>query len=376
MRNRYGAQSTNPMGKRTTRTKPLVRRRPGMRLTKKKAKNLKGVNNRLKDLRTAVKKLQSRTYGELQLDAQAFYHRGDTVHSPDTPFIYDLCAEQPVMFCPQAIRRGSAVWQIKYDPSAAAGARFNSLQIGSFDKQKFAYQTLNADPNPQLDLRYKTTEYWDNAMNVQPKYLLKNSSYEFEVSSRGVDGYVELCALSQARNFHSSTSAQNYAFPSGARSYINTCKGTIDCNPISQQVTKVRVLKRLYFQYEYGNVRYFGPRNVIFRINLKHNNVIAVTVLEPSTGSGVTRINNGSIAQPAWTGVQPGQVIDYTEIPLESQTWLMFRTSIPQSKIPGDQVPGSDPPIYYPPGHDADRRLEIQFRRVCSWRDALGNSLA
>lgn len=386
-RNRYGAKSTNPMGKRTTRTKPLVRRRPGMRLTKKKAKNLKGVNNRLKDLRTAVKKLQSRTYGELQLDAQAFYHRGDTVHSPDTPYIYDLCAEQPVMFCPQAIRRGAAAWQIRYDSSGLPGQRFNSLQIGSFDKQKFAYQVLNEDPVPGLDLRYKTTHYWDNSLGVQPKYLLKNSNYEFQVSANGVTGYVELCALSQARNFHASTAAQNYAFPSGARSYINTCKGTIDCNPISQQVTKVRVLKRIYFQYAgirsndgnppyVGTGKYFGPRNVIFRIQLKHNNVIAVTVLEPSTGSGVTNTNSGAIAQPAWTTAQPGQVIDYTEIPLEQQTWLMFRTSIPKSDIPGEQVPGSDPPIYYPAGHDTERRLEVQMRRIVSFRDALGNSLA
>lgn len=369
-RNRYGAKSSNPMGKRTTSTKPLVRRRPGMHLTKKKAKNLKGVNSRLKDLRTAVKKLQSRTYGELQLDAQAFYHRGDHVHSPDTPFIYDLCAEQPIMLCPQAIRRGAAVWQLKYSPTNGPGLRFNALQIGSMDKQKFAYQTLNGDPIVQNDLRYKTTQYWDNALNVQPKYLLKSSSYEFEVTANGVTGYVELCALSQARNFHASAAAQNYAFPSGARSYVNTCKGTIDCNPISQQVTKVRCLKRMYFQYPHRDdspsnqsLKYFGPRNVIFRIQLKHNNVIAVAVLEPTTGSGVT------------TG-SPGQVIDYTEIPLEQQTWLMFRTSISQKAIEGEQVPGSDPPIYYPPGHDPERRLEVQMRRVVSWRDQLGSSLA
>jgi len=234
MPNRYGAKSTNPMGKRTTSTKPLMRRRPGMPLTKKKAKNLKGVNNRLKDLRTAVKKLQSRTYGELQLDAQAFYHRGDHVHSPDTPFVYNLCAEQPMMFCPQAIRRGAAVWQLSYDPSGAAGLRFNSQQIGAFSKQKFAFADLNGDLIVQNDLRYSTTQYWDNALNVQPKYLLKNSSYEFQVSANGVSGYIELCALSQNRNFHASTTSQNYAFPSGARSYVNTCKGTIDCNVISQ----------------------------------------------------------------------------------------------------------------------------------------------
>ena len=336
-----------------------------MFISKKKARTRADVNKKLTTLRTAVKKLQTRTYGEAQLDAQAFYHRGDHVHSTDTPHVYDLCAEQPLMFCPQAIRRGAAVWQLKYTPTNGPGLRFNAGQIGSFDKQKFAFQQLNEDPIVQNDLKYKTTLYWDNAQGVQPKYLLKSSSYEFEITAKGVVGYVELVAMSAARNFYNHT-ATSYAFPSNLRSYVNTCKGTIDCNPISNQVTKCRVLKRVYFQYppvnEQSN-KYYGPRNVIFKISLKHNNVIAVAVLEPSIGSGTA-------------GGNPNQVIDYTEIPLEQQTWLMFRTSIPQSAIPGEQVPGSDPPIYYPPGHDPKTRLDVQMRRVVHWRDWLGNSLA
>jgi len=160
MPSRYGGKNstaTNPVRKRTTRTKPLVRRRPGMLISRKKARTRKQVNAKLSVLRTAVKRLQSSRYGQTQLDAQAFYHRGDDVHSNDTPHVYDLCAEQPLCFCVQAIRRFSALWQLKYNPAAAAGLRFNANQVGSFDKQKFAYQTLNADPIVNNDLKYKTT---------------------------------------------------------------------------------------------------------------------------------------------------------------------------------------------------------------------------
>jgi len=368
--NRHGSASTNPRRSVSTRTKPLVRRRPGMAISKKKARTRRDVNKKLTTLRTAVKRLQMRTYGELQLAAQAFYHRGDTVHSPDTPFVYNLCAEQPLMWCAQAIRRGSAVWQIQYDPSLAAGSRFNENQIGSFDTQKFAYRELQQSLLPDQDLRYDTLQYWANSQGVQPKYLLKNSTYELDIIAAGVSGYVELCAVSMARNFARGQNAASYTFPTGLRSYINTCKGSVDCNPISQQVTKVRCLKRMYFQYPDVQSppavtfnKYFGPRQQIMRLKMKHNNVIAVAVLEPNIGSGTP-------------GGNPNQVIDWTEIPLEQQTWLMLRTSIPQAAIPGDPVPGSSPVIYYPPGHDPRKRLSCQFRRVVSWRDYLGNSLA
>lgn len=367
MPRRNGGTSVNPVRHRTVSTKPIVRRRPGMAIPRKKAKTRRDVNKKLTTLRTAVQRLQMKTYGEVQLQAQAFYHRGDGIHSPDTPHVYDLCAEQPLMFCPQAIRNFAAVWQLRYNPAALPGARFNELQIGGFDPQKFAFAQLNADPTSQNDERYNTLQYWKNSQGVQPKYLLKNSAYEFEVSAAGVSGYVEICAVSNRRNFIRSATSQFYALPSGLRSYINTCKGSLDCNVISQQVTKVRVLKRMYFQYYgvrnnddppivSGANKYFGPRSQVVRIKMKHNNVIAVAVLEPTIGSGDA-------------GGNPNQVIDYTEIPVEQQTWIMVRTSVPQSALTpltGAPTPGADPFF----------RLDLQMRRVVCWRDWLGNSLA
>lgn len=367
-RNRYGSTSVNPQRSTTTRTKPLRRRPMGMAISKKKARTRADVNKKLTTLRTAVKHLQGRSYGELQLDAQAFYHRGDHVHTTDSPYVLNLCAEQPICFCVQAIRRSAALWQLAYDPTLAPGARFGVSQVGGFAEQKFALAQKNEDPIVQQDQRYNTKQYWDNAQGVQPKYLLKSSSYEFHVQAAGVTGYVELVACSPARNFTVHT-ATSYQFPGNLRGYINTCKGSLDCNVISQQATKTRVLKRMYFQYPYRGVqpndsgKYFGPRHQIMRLKLKHNNVIAVAVLEPSIGSGQA-------------GGNPGQVIDYTEIPLEQQTWLMFRTSVTMAEIPGEPVPGSDPPINYPAGHDPLRRLAVQLRRVVCWRDWLGNSLA
>lgn len=369
-KNRYGASDTNPQRNLSTRTKPLKRRPMGMAISKKKARNVKDVNKKLTTLRTAVKKLQAKSYGELQLDAQAFYHRGDDSHTADIPYVYTLCAEQPLCFCPQAIRRGAALWQLQYDSTALPGVRFQTTQVGAFSKQKFALTELNEDPALQNDLKYDTKLYWENAQGVQPKYLLKSSTYEFEVQVAGVIGYVELVACSLRRNFVQHT-ATNYQFPGTMRGYINTCKGTRDCNHVAQNIVKTRVLKRMYFQYPHQSsggtlserVKYFGPLAQIMRLKLKHNNVIAVAVLEPSIGSGTAAGN-------------ANQVIDYTEIPLDQQTWLMFRTSVPQVSIRGAQVPGSDPPIYGHDGTDPTRRISCQFRRVVSWRDWLGNSIS
>jgi len=365
---RNGGTSVNPVRHRTLRTKPLIRRPPGMAIPKKTARTRRDVNKKLTTLRTAVKKLQMKTYGETQLAAQAFYHRGDAIHSPDTPHIYDLCAEQPFMFCVQAIRKNAAVWQLRYNPAGPVGLRFNESQCGSFDTQKFAYAELNQDPTTQNDQRFNTLQYWNNSQGVQPKYLLRNSAYEIEVLAAGVTGYVEICAVSNRRNWTRSGNAAGYALPTGLRSYVNTCKGSLDCNVVSQQVTKVRVLKRMFFQYsgvrndtvdpptQQGQNKYFGSRTQIVRLKMNHNNVIAVAVLEPSIGSGSA-------------GGSTNQVIDFTEIPVEQQSWIMVRTSVPQSHLVrtgGTTAPGSDP----------FTRLDCQLRRVVCWRDWLGNSLA
>ena len=373
----------NPQTKRTMRTMPLVRRRAGIPLKKKYAKSRKDVNKRLANLRTAVKHLQGRTYGETQLNDQAFYHVGDVSHSPGSPVILDLCSEQPIMWMVQAINNHAAVWQLKYDPTQMAGSRFDVQQIGSFDHQLFAYKTLNQDPVPALDDKYRTTQYWQNSQGVQAKYLLKDSYYEFDIACAGVNGFVELCAVSKPRNFLASR-ATNYTLPhDGLKSFVRTCKGSYDCNVVSSQVAKVRVLKRIYFQYlkpddnlpappdihppappgglpdDYPS-NFFGPNRKILKIHVKSNNVIAVAVDNAQLGPGGT------------------QVIDWSEIPTEQQTWLMLRTSINRREIQHAVYhdPPHDPPVLNPPGYDYRKRLGIEMRRVVKWKDFLGNSLS
>lgn len=378
--NRHGARTANPQTHRTIRTRPMRRRLVGMPLKKKYARTRKDVNKRLTNLRTAVKKLQVSRYGETQLSDQAFYHAADLpVHPENTPYIYDLCSEQPIIWCVQAISEASALWQMKYHPDNAAGTRFEApLQVGAFRRQEFAYHQLNADPVSDLDTKYRTTEFWKNSLGVQAKYLLKDSYYEFDITCAGCSGFVELCALAHRKNFTRSSST-DYVLPNAMRSYVNTCKGSVDCNVTSQQQTTVRVLKRIYFQYPTPDInapaipdpppnpprpppgglpvqraQYFNPRRKIFRIKVKSNNVIAVAVAT----------------------ADQTQVIDYTEIPLEQQTFLMLRTSITQREIqtivPADPP---DPADLNAPGLDYTHRLSVQLRRVVKWADYLGNSM-
>lgn len=369
MPNRYGAKRTNKRARRTTGANPLVRRRPGMRLKGRYAKTRKQVNNRLSEMRVAIKKLQGRTYGETQLADQAFYHVDDPLYSPDSPNIYDLCSEQPVCWCLQAIRSATAVWQLKYSPANAPGARFNVLQIGSFDRQKFLFEQLNADPNPSLDVRFRTTEFWRNSEGVAPKFLLKSSSYEGRIRAHGVVCWVELCLVTAPRNFFGNSRNLNYQIPSALRSFVGTCYGSEDRNVVNYQTNKVKVLKRFYFEQPQEDpddtvttadrTVYYGATEKLFSIHVKSNNVISVADQD-----------------------DPAQVFDYTEIPLEQQSWLMWRTSLQYSECKGKQLtPGSPgpppvPPTYGPQFSYEGRRLELQLRRVVSWRDQVGNSLA
>lgn len=370
MPNRYGAKRTNNRSRRVTGSGVTVRRRPGMRLKKRYAKTRKQVNSRLSEMRVAIKKLQGRTYGETQLADQAFYHVPDPLYSPNSPNIYDLCSEQPVAMCLQAIRDHSAVWQLKYIPGNAAGSRFNAYQCGSFVRQPFLFQVLNADPNPSLDIRWRTTEFWRNSEGVASKFLLKNSTYEGRIRAHGVACWVEICLVSAPRNFYGNSRNAAYNMPSALRSFVGTCHGADDRNVINFQAQKVKCLKRFYFEQPQedpdetidssNRTIYYGATEKLFNIHIKHNNVIAVADQD-----------------------DPAQVFDYTEIPLEQQSYIVLRTSLQYDECKGKQLtpgdPTADPPVpptYGPHFSYEGRRLEVQLRRVVCWKDQVGNSLA
>jgi len=255
----------------------------------------------------------------------------------------------------QSIRRGAAVWQSKYDPANAPGARFSIAQIGAFDRQQHALSNLEGANFSA----YRTTEYWNNSQDVQPKFLLKDQYFNGRLRANGVQGWFEICMVTPRRHFIDKTTLR-YQMPNQLQGMVYTCEGSDDCQVINSQVFSVKVLKRFHFDQEItvptqqdptGKV--YGEEQKTFRLHIKSNNVIAVADTNAT-----------------------GQVYDWTDIPTEQHSYLVFRTTVKQDEIQGQQVPGSNPPIYYPPGSFEGRRLELQLRRVVKWADQTGNSLA
>jgi hypothetical protein len=87
-------------------------------------------------LHYTVAKLSKQAYGYQQLGRQLIIHDTDIVHPVGTTSIFDLCSEQPVAWCHQAITERSLIWQTRYN-SQVIPATWTVDSIGSWAKQPF-----------------------------------------------------------------------------------------------------------------------------------------------------------------------------------------------------------------------------------------------
>jgi len=315
----------------------------------------------LSKLCTTVAKLSKQAYGYQQLSRQFMRHDADIVHPVGSTSFYDLCAEQPITWCHQAITERSSIFQCKYDDQVVPNT-WSVNTVGSWAKQPF-FPTVTGGP---ALTEYDSQLFWDNSANsggvkVENKFLLGTCGYNINLTCLGLSGNVQLCMVYE-KNVVKET--QSSEFPSALRSFVNTTPLSDDQNVVSSRFWKVQVLKSHYFAtvalqgaatnapttiHEKAQLHQtYGQKN--WHISVKSGNIL--TISDKDTLGGI---------------------ISYREIPLKKRSWLMFRTSIPMSDInTGYGTGGTTVPI--PPGSDPARRIVLQVQKTVSWRDAQGAS--
>jgi len=315
----------------------------------------------LSKLCTSVAKLSKQAYGYQQLGRQYIVHDTDVVHPVGTTSIFDLCSEQPVAWCHQAITERSLIWQLKYNDQVIPNT-WDVNSIGSWAKQPFVPVVTGG---PALT-EYDSQLFWGNSANsggvkVENKFLLGTCSYNINLVALGVTGNVELCMVYE-KNY---VGQQQYTeMPSALRSFPNTTPLSDDQNVVSSRFWKVKVLKRHYF----GTIAIQGtqnnaPTDLHVKAQVHQNYVQHNWHVSVKSGNVITVSDKDSL----------GGIINYKEIPLKKRSWLMLRTSVPQNDITLGYAPGGVP-TYIPPGSDPFRRISVQIQRTISWRDSSGAS--
>lgn len=334
-----------PASKLLVKSRPPNRRPPGRRLSTKYARSRSDVNKRLRALTKVTRSLQVRTYGETQ------YQRYQYLNAGAGSTIWQSCDSQPLCFMHQAINDSAPVWQCRHDTSAVPQT-FQTIQIGSWRSQPFEPATINP-----LYEKHDSLQYWKNARGasalaggtnqvpiVQPKFLLKYVDYTIQVEGvKTLNDMLEVVLVTPRKSF-AKTNTNAITMPvDGLISHCYTCPLTKDRSIANFQYYKHQVLKRIYMntQSSVGGVQQF----------LHTNNRRELTF----------RVSSNSVVSFADT-TKPGEVYDWTELSLLSQSFIMIRSSIQRRRI--DNLVSAN--------STAGFNLEM-FKTVC-FRDQLGNS--
>lgn len=337
-----------PASKLTVKSRPPMRRAPGRRLSTKYARSRRDVNKRLRALTKVTRSLQARSYGEIQ------YQRYQCIRTGNVgSVIWQLCDSQPLCFMHQAINSDAAIWQCRHDTSVVPNI-FQTQQIASWRIQPFEPATLNGAYGPNDSL-----QHWANARGaappvgslptvnqvpiVQPKFLLKYVDYTIQVKGiRNVNDILEVVLVTPRKSF-AKTRTGAFTMPlDGLISHCYTCPLSEDRSIANFQYYKHQVLKRIYMNTEpsVGGTQQY----------LHTNNRRELTF----------RVSSNSVCTFADTTV-PGEVYDWTELSLLSQSFIMLRTSVPRRLINNDNEAVSS-------------GFQLRMQKTVCFRDQLGNS--
>jgi len=315
----------------------------------------------LSKLCTTVAKLSKQAFGYQQLGRQYIVHDTDVVHPVGTTSIFDLCSEQPIAWCHQAITERSLIWQCKYN-SQVIPAAWTVTTVGSWAKQPF-FPALSGGPSLS---EYDSQLFWGNSANsagvkVENKFLLGTVGYDINLTALGVTGNVQLCMVYEKNTVEET---QATVMPASLRSFVNTTPLSDDQNVVSSRFWKVQVLKSHYFStIAIQGVQNNAPTSLHVKAQAHQNFVQKHWHVSVKSGNVITVSDKDSL----------GGIINYKEIPLKKRSWLMLRTSVPENDITLGYAPGGVP-TFIPPGSDPTRRISAQIQRTISWRDSSGAS--
>lgn len=312
----------------------------------------------LAKLSKAVRKLTTQSFGYKQLARHQFLHGIDPVHPTGTYSIYDLCAEQPICWCHQAITERANIYQVRYDSQVTPNT-WNEQVVGTWAAQPF-YPVLTGGPTLS---EYDSQLFWKNSagpngVKVEPTFLLGGVTYTINLAALGVAGNVELCMVYE-KNTVSET--QNTALPSGLRSFVNSTALSENENVVSARFWKVKRLAKHYFStFTIAGTAAGAPATPHIKGALTSSTYSQKRWHIKVKSNNVIRISDTDAV---------GQVIQFREIPLKQRSFLMIRTSVGERDI--STAPNGD---HVPPGSMPEQRIRCSMYRTVCWRDATGAS--
>ncbi len=315
----------------------------------------------LAKLSSQVNRLTKQSYGYLQLARHELLHGVDPVHPNPTTAIFDLCAEQPVTWCHQAITERSNIYQVRYD-SQAVPPTWGESTIGVWNKQPF----FPVETGGPALAEYDSQLFWGNSANsagvrVENKFLLGTVGYNLNWSALGVRGRVELCMVYEKNTVESQQATK---FPSALRSFVNTCPLSNSQNVASTRFWGVKVLKSHYFStVGIQGTEPNAPLTPHTKPQLHQTYQQCNWHVSVKSGNIITVSDTDAV----------GGIINFREVPLKKRSWLMLRTSVSEKDISTAYAKGGVED-HVRPGSIPYQRLSVEIQRTVSWRDATGAS--
>lgn len=301
----------------------------------------------VRKLASNVRSLKLQANGALQMDRQTI--KWKPAHNPPTgsPQVRNQPTNlRPICWLHQAISSGAQVHSCAYDPhTAPAFSVLNQLVVGNWGSQPFPLTTSIANggygcdpnirgPNDQL-------QYYGSSQGVQNKYMQSTTVYNFSITAQEVRGYLDIFMIHPKKNFIRSTQ-KDVSIPDGLPGFCNLSLGVANSNQYA--------VNPLYYTKKHLKRHYFNtvddpgaPNERLLQTNPDYNFNLTVKAEKSRSVIKAPELFQGGI-------------LDYTDIPLHKQDWILVSTTLENADV--------GPSNY----------LEVNIIRNTKWRDLLGAS--
>lgn len=303
----------------------------------------------IKKLGRAVGKLKLQAQGSMQIDRQDI--RWQPPYVPTAPGAAPQVRNQPTNLRPicwlhQAISRGAQIHSLEYNPLLAP--TFATLEpnvVGTWNAQSYPITLPIAAGgfgcDPALLNRTDQLQYYDQAQGVQNKYTHTSTEYQFNITAKQVRGYLDIFQFHPKRVFTRST-AKDVSIPGGLPGFANL---SIGVGP--QQLYSTN---NMYYSKKHLKRHYF---NTTSDPGLPNQRFLQTN---PDYVFSLTVRNDKSRSTIKATELFSGGVLDYTDIPLLKQDWIMVSCTLENVDV------------------GPDNHIQVDIVRTPRWRDLLGAS--
>ena len=254
---------------------------------------------------------------------------------------------RPIAFLHQAISAGAQIHTLQYGlATPPAFSTLTQVLAGQWISQTFPI----TDPisgggsgvDPALAGKFDQLQYWSQSQGVQNRYCHTSTEYQFRCTAKQARGYLDVFIAHPKRNFVRSTQ-QDVSLPNGLAGFTNLSLGSQNQYSINKQYYTMKRLKRHYF----NTVAVHAAAPTQHQRDLQTN---------PDFDFNLTIKNDKSRQVITAPELFTGGILDYTDIPLSKQDWIILSCTIEEN----DQ--------------SEDNNISVDIFRTPKWRDLLGAS--